>query len=155
MGHLIRNGACWNVFASRCVFFFNTFLKSRTFCDLLLSTTFCILDTKYMIQKCTMNSLFSLYLALTFWINASISLLYTRLVWRNYIAYGTSCSRGPRKRACVSCRPRNWSSTCVSVRMPWTGLLTRLDLYLQNVTEKWLLKNIASVANKCFIYFCV
>lgn len=61
-----------------------------------------------------------------------LSFLCTRLVLRSYIAYGTSCCRRPRRRECVSCRPRNWSSTCVSVKMPWTGSVTRW----QNLPKK-------------------
>lgn len=55
------------------------------------------------------------------------SLLCTRLDWRSCIACGTSCCRRPRRRACVCCRPRNLSSTCESVKMLWTGSVTRLD----------------------------
>lgn len=66
----------------------------------------------------------------TNFINTSHLVTCARLVWRSCITCGTSCWRKPRKRACVCCRPRNWSSICVSVKMPWTGLVTRLDSYL-------------------------
>lgn len=55
----------------------------------------------------------------------------SRLVWRSYIASGTSCFKGPRRRACGYCRPRNWSSTCASVKMPWIGSVIRSDSHWQ------------------------